>query len=271
MKRLLSVALMLVVVSGCSIDQPSDVMDGGTEPVTVTDVPDTSDGNAAVGRRVAVDVSGSADAVSTWETLPEGAILYASPMVVVGRVVSIDGPFWNTGDGQRWVPGTGPMEGGEDYTVPTLYREIAVEIVSTVRNDLDVATDSTVRFIALGAPTEEQPSPVGGTFRVGSEYLLFLSPEVLYMREQPVPVLMPFHNWQGVYEVDEQRVDLREDDTGAIPIGDVVEMVQEARDEKAAEWEPYRRSETDVALKISTALTALKTGTLPMPGGGDQP
>jgi hypothetical protein len=268
-KRLLAAVLMLAIVSGCSSEQPSDVMDGG--PVTAPDVPGTSDGNAAVPRRVAVDISGSADTVSTWETVPEEAILYASPMVVVGRVVSIDGPFWNTGDGQRWEPGTGPMEGGEDYTVPTLYRQIAVEIVTTVRNDLDVATDSTVRFIALGAPTDEQPSPVGGTFRVGSEYLLFLSPEVLYMRVQPLPVLMPFHNWQGVYELDDQRVDLREDDTGAILLGDVVEMVETARNVSVAEWEPYRRSETDVASRIATALTALETGQLSMPGDGDQP
>ena len=116
--------------------------------------------------------------------------------IVAGRVVSVDGPFWNQANGQYWAE---DLEG--DWTVPVLYREVTVEMSRTLylAEGLELSQDGIlVSFLVNGDGAGESPNLSaldggGPHFTVGDEVVVLLEYIFHPFRESAVDV------WTATY------------------------------------------------------------------------
>lgn len=247
--------------------------DNGTEP----HVP-----MAAPARQIAQDTT---SAVVGLYPVPESRemLFYAAPVVVVCSVESVEGPFWNTADGQKWeeISDKSLAEGG-DYTSPILYREITIRVEDVIRNEMAVPDDR-IEFIALGGGThsQDQDPLVGGDFREGERLVLFLTESRLRMRERPIPVYEPFYLRHGVFHVTDEGLvfaDVVLEATAQYeaegltefldplpdgrPLGEFLTAVEASRDQVVEAWEPYRPRPGDAAVVIEQLMELLEAGDL---------
>ncbi|MCP3999276.1 MAG: hypothetical protein GY722_30050 [bacterium] len=154
-----------------------------------------------VARRVATDTR--PQYAADYASLETEGVIYAAPLVVRGVVESVEGPFWNVGDGQRWqMRLDDTLEGPADYTVPVMYRDVTLSVKEILRSDHGFDGDKlTVYALGGGEKSEDMEPFVAGRFVAGDDVILFLSLEVFYMREEPIAVYQPFYQSQGVYHV----------------------------------------------------------------------
>ena len=258
----MAMAALLVITASCGAGSRSTTGDDGRE------------------RTVAVDTT--TDYVADYATLDRAGVIYAAPLVVRGTVESVDGPFWNSKDGQKWEPIVeADDETPADSTVPVLYREVTVRIADILRNDHGF--DGTeIAFLAIGGGegSDDRDAVVGGRFTAGDEVILFLSLDVFYMRSGPIAAYQPFYLGAGVFHVG--------DDGKVLSEGDItlLEMIQDpeidpmdkpsppefpslasfladitgARDTAQPAWEPYRPAEDSAYSQIEMIEQAIEDG-----------
>ncbi len=284
----MTATVFVVVLAACG----STGQDPGSEgaPTTPSTTSSITDAGVSVERRPAEDTSTDVSASRIW--LDEKVILYAAPMVVVGTVREVAGPFWNSADGQKWTDQPGAMD-SPARTVPTLYREVAIDIERVVRDDYQqLGTTVDVVAVGGGAGSDDADAFGGGRFVEGERVVLFLATQVLYSRDDMVPVVMPFWAFQSVYhvgadglvmpdgaaEVIEARrnVVVSPGDPEPPPVqGDFatldefLAMVEDSRTVRNQEWEGYRTTPADIDARIEIMKQILETGVIPQePGRG---
>ena len=227
-------------------------------------------------REVAADRhNGSA---GIYPTIDPEAVVYSAPLALTGTVTQVEGPFWNQASGQKW-------EDSGSYTVPYMYREIRLAVTETLRNDFDVDVSGDFVFIAIGGgETATGDAPfIGGHFNVDDEVIVFLSSQVLYMREQPIVVYQPHYFNQGVFHsrrglaIADQRLDgldVAPDAESAVqpgapgqPVEAFLDLVRSGRGADIPAWNPYRPSEMVAYEEVATIMRYLETGQLPVSPG----
>ena len=168
--------------------------------------PDQTSTSTTVIRQVATDTE--PQYAADYQSLAADGVIYAAPLVVRGTVESVEGPFWNTGDGQRWeMRLEDTLDGPADYTVPVMYRDLTIDVTDVLRDDHGFEADTlTVYALGGGEESEDMEPFAAGRYGVGDDIILFLSLEVFYMREKPIAVYQPFYQSTGVYHIVDGQV-----------------------------------------------------------------
>jgi len=278
----------VVVLAACGATGQDPGSEGA--PTTPSTTSSITDAGVAVERRPAEDTSTDVSASRIW--LDERIIFYAAPMVVVGTVREVAGPFWNSADGQKWTDQPRASD-SPARTLPTLYREIAIDIERVVRDDYRQLGE-TVNLVAVGggAGSDDTDAFGGGRFVEGERVVLFLATQVLYSRDDMVPVIMPFWAFQSVYHVGADGLVIPDGAAEAIEarrnvvvspgdpeppsvqenfvmLNDFVAMVGDARSTRNEVWDAYRTTPADIDARIAIMKQILETGVIPeQPGKG---
>jgi len=223
--RYAAVALvMFVVTAACG------------SPSTTGDNPPSASEVGEVERRPAEDTSGQQFEVATRPPLPIDALLYAAGSVLRGTV---DGPFWNQADGQRWELTE------SDFTPPDLYREVQFDVTEVLRDDVGVEPGRIVirvRGGGSGAETTDS-APFGGTFIPGEDVYILVTLSAYFMREGPIDVFQPLDQSGGVFHASVSGVldrDLFSGGSETIDESEFLRMLQVSRVEDRPEWDRYR-------------------------------
>jgi len=184
-------------------------------------------GGVSSGRRIAEEIRPS-EASANVQLLEPDVALYAAPLVLVGEVIGVEGPFWNQDNGQKWEADDGgkPTDLLSDYTIPILYREISIEVSEVLRDDIKLTpyegdylqTISESPVQAVKSASNEDPMPgdtftfvtssgdeVGPLFSVGKRVAVLLQLTVLPLREKPVIVYWTFQGPNGTYRLVENE------------------------------------------------------------------
>ena len=278
----------VVVLAACgAAEQNAGSEVAPTAPPTASSITDTE---VAVERRPAEDTA--TDVAASYEWLDQDIIFYASPMVVVGTVREVNGPFWNSADGQKWSdsPAADDIPG---RVAPGLYREIVLDIETVVRDDYNQAAATIVVIAPGGGERSQDPTVVGGgRFTQGEQVVLFLSTQVLYTRDDMFAATMPFWGYQSVFHVGadgvvvpdgaaqsveaEQNLVVAPGDPTPPPVvrdfmtlDEFVAMVEGARSVRNEQWELYRSDPSVVDAEIEFMREYFETGILPEPPASD--
>ncbi len=270
----------------------------GQEPggaVEISGVPDPSpitDPAVAVERRPAEDTS--TDVVASSEWLDPEVILYVAPMVVIGTVREVRGPFWNSADGQKWTRSQQTTEKPVSVS-PSLYREIVVTVESVIRDDYEQLSPTISVFTSGGGEgSEDLDAFRGGRFSEGERVVLFLSTQVQYFRDDMLAVTRPYWGTQSIFHVNEngdvmpdgaaEAIEARRSvvlspgdpepppvQSSFLTLDEFVAKVQGARLPVNEEWERYRSEPSVVDAKIEFLQQILETGEIPEPPGVPAP
>lgn len=185
-------------------------------------------GPAELTRSVATDLSSSSTASHNTPLFAPDKALYTAPMVLVGKVADVGGPFWNEDDGQNWDADDGgkPAALVRDYALPILYREVTLEVSEVFRDEIELTpyerdylqTISGSSVQAVKSASNDGPKPgetltfvtssgvdVGPLFSVGERVAVLLQLTVLPLRNEPVIVYWTFHGPNGTYHLVEKE------------------------------------------------------------------
>ncbi|HDL42072.1 MAG TPA: hypothetical protein ENG98_03570, partial [Actinobacteria bacterium] len=164
---LVAATAFVVVLAACgAAEQDAGSEVAPTAPPTASSITDTE---VAVERRPAEDTF--SDVAYSSERVEDDRILYVAPMVVVGTVREVRGPFWNSVDGQKWSDS--PVV-DEPFTVsPRLYREIVVTVETVIRDDYGQLSSTVSVFTSGGGEgSEDLDAFRGGRFSEGERVIL---------------------------------------------------------------------------------------------------
>lgn len=204
----------------------------------------------------------------------QDGVIYTAPAAVIGTVTSVTGPFWNQANGQKWDGADGPLPDAViDYTVPMRYREVTLQVVEVLWDDIDLSSEKLTMLVSGGGDTQVGDEPFkAGQFTEGEEVLVLLSSDVFFMREGPVEAVRPYYSRQGVYhlvaDISEVRVvpdvvhvaraaepevpDITLPPVAAFPVlEDFVAEAHALRSGSHPEWEPYRPAKGQAAAMIA--------------------
>ncbi|VAV94792.1 hypothetical protein MNBD_ACTINO02-2277 [hydrothermal vent metagenome] len=245
-------------------------------------------------RRPAEDTWTDPNIHSDYITIDPEIVFYAAPIVVVGTVREVLGPFWNSADGQRW---TRPPRTADTLpsVEPGMYREIVVDIETVLRDDFQ-QMDSVVRVVAGGGGVEPDPRDAfrGGRYTEGETVVLFLRLQVRFMRDDLLAAYKPFWGPQGVFHVARDGTVLGDGVAEAIErkqneipdpeappeppfVPEVITleefsaMIASIRDVRNEAAEGYRLDPSVVAAEIEFWTEFFETGVVPDPPGVPAP
>jgi hypothetical protein len=280
---LVAAAAFVVVLAACgAAEQDAGSEVAPTAPPTASSIADSA---VAVERRPAEDTF--SDVAYSSERVEDDRILYVAPMVVVGTVREVRGPFWNSVDGQKWSDS--PVV-DEPFTVsPRLYREIIVTVETVIRDDYGQLSSTVSVFTSGGGEgSEDLDAFRGGRFSEGERVILFLSTQVQYFRDDMLAVIRPYWGRQSIFHVNEngdvmpdgaaEAIEARRSvivspgdpepplvQSSFLTLDEFVAKVQGARIPVNEEWERYRSEPSVVDAKIEFLQQILETGEIPEP------
>ncbi len=260
-------------------------------------VPDSTlitDAAVAVGRRLAEDTWTDPNIHTDYGTIDPQTVFYAAPIVVVGTVREVLGPFWNSADGQRWTRPTRTAETLPSVE-PGMYREIVVDIDTVLRDDFQ-QMGSEVRVVAGGGGVEPDARDAfrAGRYTEGETVILFLRLQVQFMRDDLLAVYKPFWGPESVFHVGEDgdvlgdgvaeaiaRAQNEVPDPeappeppfvpGVVTLDEFAAMIASTRDVRNEAAEGYRLDPSTVAAEIEFWTEFFETGIVPDPPGVPAP